>query len=145
MTARDDRYRELRRQGYSVAQSRRMADQLKTKQWEHERAAERLVEQAAAAGREALVEQVDFTHYKQPTNTEYPGNGWRNPRSRSASYDTATQVLNIVWWRPGKGGKSTNYYNVSRQEWEQLCNINIEPSTGKYVNRVLNGHPYDTF
>ena len=72
---------------------------------------------------------------KDPTNTMFPD----RPRSDRATYDPATQQLNIEWARPGQLGPSTTYKNVTPQEWAQ---VNGTPSTGRYVNRVLNYKEY---
>lgn len=84
---------------------------------------------------EALERQATFPEVKSPTNTMFPD----RPRSDRATYDPATQLLNIEWARPGQLGPSTTYKNVTPQEWEQ---VQAEPSTGRYVNRVLNYKEY---
>jgi KTSC domain len=92
---------------------------------------------AEEAERAASLARSSFAASKDPTSTEFP----HRPRSRSAEYDPATQVLRIWWDRPGRLGPYTNYYNVTPQEWDQV--ENVVTSTGKYVNRVLNYKHYD--
>jgi hypothetical protein len=81
--------------------------------------------------------EPDWQYTKDPTTTSNPA----RPRSDSATYDPVEQIVNIRWARPGKLGASTNYYNVTRQQWDYLRNR--ANSTGRYVNNVLNNHPFD--
>jgi hypothetical protein len=92
---------------------------------------------AEAAERATALAASSFSATKDPTSTEFP----HRPRSRSAEYDFTTQVCRIWWDRPGRLGPYTNYYDVTPQEWDQI--ERVVPSTGKYVNRVLNYKHYD--
>lgn len=67
-----------------------------------------------------------------PTKTINPA----DPRTSQAEYYPIAQTLVMHW---GDGGRPYNYYNVTPQEWQALRRA---PSPGKYINKVLNYHPY---
>jgi hypothetical protein len=73
---------------------------------------------------------VPITYF--PTKTINPP----DPRTNAAGYDSVAQVLYVEW---GDGGPAYNYYNVTPQEWRAFRRA---PSPGRYINRVLNYHPY---
>lgn len=138
-------YRQLRQQGYSAAAARDRA-----RQWRERDINEREAEMQRQ--QEALDYEYDqeepepepfyrpdelyWGDYKDPTNTMFPD----RPRSNRARYDDIHQVIAIDWARPGRLGPTTYYRNASRQTWE---NMKQAPSTGRYVNAVLNYHEYD--
>jgi KTSC domain-containing protein len=93
-------------------------------------------DEAADVLRDRLEDEAEFPETYDPTNTAFPD----RPRSSRAHYDANAQILNIEWARPGKKGPSTNYYDVTPQQWEIIKNTN---STGQYVDLVLNDHHYD--
>lgn len=131
---------EYRRQGYPVTAARSRARQDRANELAAARSRAQDTEAALQAAREDLLIKRAAQDYKAPTNTEWPSNGWDHARSRNASYDGITQTLRIWWTKPGRLGDYTNYYNVPPQIWEQ---VKSTPSTGKYVNAVLNGYEYD--
>lgn len=57
------------------------------------------------------------------------------PRTTSASYWANQQVLQITF----RNGQRYNYYDVTTQQAASLKRV---ASTGKLINRSLNGHPY---
>lgn len=87
-----------------------------------------------------FTEDYTWTDFKDPTNTMFPATNAPGPRSDWAQYDSRNQVARIWWNRPGRLGPYTNYRNVPPQVWETLKHV---PSTGRYVNAVLNAFPYD--
>lgn len=73
---------------------------------------------------------VQITYF--PTPTINPA----DPRTAAAGYDKETQTLRVEW---GDGGAAYNYYYVTPAEWRNLRRVK---SPGRYINRVLNAHPY---
>lgn len=93
--------------------------------------------QAEQDARDYDEEGADYRDWKSPTATAFP----HRPRSTEAAYDPVQQLLTIWWARPGRLGDHTNYYEVTPQQWEYIRDR--APSTGWYVNDVLNYHTYD--
>jgi hypothetical protein len=77
--------------------------------------------------------QVPLTYF--PTVSSNPA----DPRTAAAGYDPATKTLRVEW---GDGGRAYNYYQVQPSTWIQFQNPQKTPSPGRYINRILNDHPY---
>lgn len=145
-----------RDQGYSATAARSMArrqraqevaqqaEAKETYQREYERAKEALAQAQREENTDAIDQAehdyggdfLEWTDSKIPTNTMFP----HRPRSNYAHYDAPHQTIAIRWARPGRLGPVTYYRNVPRQVWEIMKEV---PSTGRYVNNVLNFYPYD--
>lgn len=72
-----------------------------------------------------------------PTSTQWPnvkGNP-PGPRTRLAGYSLYEKRIRMVF----RDGATYVYDNVSPQEWER---VRRTASTGKFINRVLDRHPY---
>jgi hypothetical protein len=136
-----DYEKQYRAQGYTTAQARSLARRQRAEDVASERQRKEDFNAAYAASQERIKRLRRDRDFKNPTNTEYPGNGWPHPRSKRATYDAGTQVLRIWWDRPSKAGNLTDYYDVPPQVWETVKETS---STGKYVNAVLNYYPYET-
>ncbi|MGW0064778.1 KTSC domain-containing protein [Streptosporangium sandarakinum] len=67
----------------------------------------------------------------QPTPSINPP----RPRTHAAGYDEATRTLRIRF----RNGQVYGYYNVPPRVWSELL---VQPSIGRYINRVLNFYPY---
>jgi hypothetical protein len=89
-------------------------------------------DEAADVLRDRLEDQAEFPETYDPTNTAFPD----RPRSNRAHYDANTQILNIEWARPGKLGPSTNYYDVTPQQWDI-----IQHTMTTHEPAVYPGHP----
>lgn len=125
-------YRILRGQGYTVAQAR-----VKAREWKLQETRPRISEETQALPDPVITEELRFISWRDPAPSLTP----RSPRADRIRYDAEHQVIAIDWHRPGPAGPTTYYRGVPRQIWEQLANY--EPSTGKFVERVLNGYNYD--
>ena len=67
----------------------------------------------------------------QPTPSINPP----RPRPLAAGYDRDTQTLRVRF----RDGTPWVYYEVSPEEWRNFRRVK---SPGRYINRVLNAHPY---
>lgn len=135
---------EYRRQGYPVAVARSRARADRAQELSIARRRQDDADAALQAAREQHEAWRAAQDYKNPTSTEWPGNGWDHARSRNAAYDGVSQTLRIWWTKPSKAGDFTEYYDVPPQIWETLKDPARTPSTGKFVNAVLNGYDYTT-
>jgi KTSC domain len=130
-----DYYKILRGQGYSPRHAREQASL-----WKRRESLPAPSQVSDAVPDPVITDDLKFISWRDPSPTINPA----RPRSDRIRYDSVHQVVAIDWARPSKNpeiGPTTYYRNVPRQVWEQLANH--EPSTGRYVNRVLNGYPYD--
>lgn len=116
-----------------VRPSRRSDDAAEQQRQENER--ELVIAEQNARDYEG--DEPDLLDWKDPTPTAFP----HRPRSTRASYDPVQQDLTIWWARPGRLGDHTNYHEVTPQQWDHIKER--APSTGWYVNDVLNYHDYD--
>lgn len=66
-----------------------------------------------------------------PTRTTDPG----RPRTLAAGYDDNSKTMRIDF----RGGATYEYYEVTPSEWGRFKR---SASPGKFINRVLNAHPY---
>lgn len=67
----------------------------------------------------------------QPTPSIFPP----RPRTLAAGYDKSTETLRVRF----RDGTPWEYYDVSDREWRNFKRVR---SPGRYINRVLNSHPY---
>jgi hypothetical protein len=130
-----------RAQGYSPSASRSRARQDRAEEVANEKRRKQDFDAAYAASQERIRQLRRDRDVKSPTNTDHINLGWPYPRSERATYDAATQIVRIWWDRPSRAGNLTDYYEVPPQVWETLKET---PSTGQYVNAVLNGYDYET-
>lgn len=126
-----DYYKMLRGQGYTPRHAREQASL-----WKKRESLPSPSEVSQAVPDPAATDELHFISWRKA-----PSLNPRNPRADEIRYDLEHQVLAIDWHRPGALGPTTYYRGVPRQIWEQLANH--EPSTGKFVERVLNGYNYD--
>jgi len=68
----------------------------------------------------------------EPTQTSDPS----DPRTASARYWRDERVMRVEW---GDGGRAYNYYEVDPATWRRFTRVK---SPGRFINRVLNAHPY---
>lgn len=63
------------------------------------------------------------------------------PRTKVIGYNLQERRVRTIFREgsPASPNATWAYENVSPQEWERLRRV---ASTGKYINRVLNSHPY---
>lgn len=63
------------------------------------------------------------------------------PRTKAIGYNIKERRVRTVFRQgsPASPNATWAYDDVSPQEWERLRRVS---STGKYINRVLNSHPY---
>ena len=127
-----DYYKMLRGQGYTPRHAREQATL-----WKKRESLPSTAQVTEALPDPVITEELRFISWRDPAPSLTP----RNPRADRIRYDAEHQVIAIDWHRPGALGPTTYYRGVPRQIWEQLANY--EPSTGKFVERVLNGYPYD--
>jgi hypothetical protein len=125
-------YKMLRGQGYTPRHAREQA-QL----WRSRQSLPATTQVSDAVPDPVITDELRFISWRDPSPTSNPS----RPRSDRIRYDAVHQVVAIDWARPGALGPTTYYRGVPRQVWEQLANY--EPSTGRYVNRVLGGYAYD--
>jgi hypothetical protein len=121
----------------------------KSEFWKQLQAAKILVKQAEEEGdlRRDIFEERDQKQpdaIYEPTKTSNPS----DPRTAAMQYWRDEKVLRVEW---GDGGRPYLYYNVSQSEWRELSGLRQDghlsraggvTSPGRYINRVLNGHPY---
>jgi hypothetical protein len=67
----------------------------------------------------------------QPTPSINPP----RPRTLAAGYDPKTRTLRVRF----RDGTPWQYFDVSPEEWRNFRRVK---SPGRYINRVLNAHPY---
>lgn len=95
---------------------------------------------AASTYRRAGISAPDPEGYVwiDPSATQWPlavkGNP-PGPRTQKVAYSLTDHRVRMVF----RDGATYAYEDVSPQEWER---IRRTASTGKFVNRVLNSHPY---
>lgn len=117
--------------------------------WKQVQEARRVVKQAEAQG---AILRDEFRNREQrqpdaiyePTKTSNPA----DPRTAAMQFWRDEGVLRVEW---GDGGRPYLYFEVTQDEWRALSGLRRDgqiskaggtPSPGRYINRVLNFHPY---
>ena len=81
---------------------------------------------------DALEANIEDWDYYDPTKTSNPA----RPRTMAARYNKSAQLIEIRF----REGAIYQYHDCHPNTWRGFKNTD---SPGRYINRILNGHPYN--